>query len=40
MIQLDLWLSTDIGDAHRVDCDLCDSMEGAICRLKIKLKML
>jgi len=35
-----LWSSADMGDAHLVDSDPCDSVEGAIASLKAELKKL
>jgi hypothetical protein len=35
-----LWSSADMGDAHLVDSDPCDSIEGAIASLKVELKKL
>lgn len=35
-----LWSSADMGDAHLVDSDACDSVEGAIASLKTEIKKL
>jgi hypothetical protein len=35
-----VWSSTDMGDAHLVDSDPCDSVEGAIASLKTEIQKL